>query len=483
MSLRLRKSVIECEEHLHQEVKGKRRTQQDCYKCTLCRISFSREQNLKEHLGGKKHKRKNLKEERKSSAKVLKIKPKRSKKGKKLSPSQEELIRASKNMKKKHRAKVAEEKQNGRKKKKLLDSGVQDGKISETKKKKGFQTKLVEQKQNERQKRKLPDSQVQKLKASKKMKIKRLRKKKTSQARSKRRESGPKIVFPEKPVPHHVFLMLKKEVVRFLRRSGFGPLTKGQMKYLMSFAKKTPCTVSQITSSFRCAEELFSLYNHHKIEPTLEEVKRATVDFIALSRKIFMPPIHIIRQYLKIKLNMSKNNRRKLLQLIKTVDNFESLPEKIDNLSKHEFLQIKHGIQQDNFTSSEAEARNLRLSLQFENNLAEHFKTKNLQFLREGDIRKKRGKGPTPDFLFEEEVSINGVRSFWVDAKNFMASKGLGKKKIRELRAQAIKYIKTFGSGAFVFSDSFVSDFHDLDMPQLSLRNGQDFAPTKTFND
>jgi len=426
-----------CEEDSQQETETKMEIKHDKEQRKLCSIGISKEQNWKKHLRGSKNKKRKLKEE--VSAEVVKLKQKGSKK-RRLSSSPDERSRSSKKNK--------------------------------------YHTEVVEEKPKRHKKRKLPDSDAGLYRLSKKVKHKPVYAKEEATRTFKRRKKLAEIRFPEKPVPRHVFLALQEEAKRFLREFGFGPLTDVEEKYIESFARKVPCTVSQIKSSIRCAAELAALFNHRKIKPMLREVKRASVDFLSLSRRIFTPPTNIIRQYLALKLRKSKKARVKTIKLIKTANDFDSVQDKLGKLSKHEFQEIKNGIQQDNFTGPEATARELRFSLEFENNLAEHFRSKKLPFLREEGIKQKYGKkGPTPDFLFEEEVSINGVKSFWIDAKNFMASKELGRMRISKLRKQARRYIEAFGSGAFVFSDSFVAGFHDLDMPDLSLRNGQDFAP------
>jgi len=285
-------------------------------------------------------------------------------------------------------------------------------------------------------------------------------------------------VFREKVVSSRVDVLLNQEAKRFLKRFGFGALTEEKDNYLRSLARDTPCTLDQIKSSIRCSAELAGLHNHRNIAPAIRLVDRVSVDFVALSKQIFTPPVNIIRQYLQIKMNMGKGVRGKLIKRIKSARDFASVRATMGKLSEYEFNQIKLGIQHDDFTGPAANSHRIVESEKFESNLSEFFKSKNLNFLREDGIKKKYGrKNLTPDFLFQEEVMINGVKSKWVDAKNFMGTKHLGKMRLNKLKKQAKKYIEVFGSGAFVFSESYVSGIRGLNVPGLSLRDGQDFAP------
>jgi hypothetical protein len=73
-----------------------------------------------------------------------------------------------------------------------------------------------------------------------------------------------------------------------------------------------------------------------------------------------------------------------------------------------------------------------------------------VSFSREADARAASPAGaPTPDILFSAPVLLGGRPVRWLDAKNYCYYGS--PLTARSLAAQAAKYARAFGPGAFVF--------------------------------
>jgi hypothetical protein len=93
----------------------------------------------------------------------------------------------------------------------------------------------------------------------------------------------------------------------------------------------------------------------------------------------------------------------------------------------------------------------------------------------EAELRRRpdeRAPGLTPDFLFEHPVELRGRPVGWVDAKNYpLADQPLV---LKGLEAQAAKYIKAFGPGAFIFGGGILARSRLRAIPGLLLLGGTD---------
>lgn len=96
----------------------------------------------------------------------------------------------------------------------------------------------------------------------------------------------------------------------------------------------------------------------------------------------------------------------------------------------------------------------------FEDKLADYLRANYaLKFKTELEIKSQKLYNITPDILFDEpiELEVDGrVHTIrWIDAKNYILINVPFM--LKSLKKQAEKYIKAFGSGAFVFSHGFDS--------------------------
>jgi len=82
------------------------------------------------------------------------------------------------------------------------------------------------------------------------------------------------------------------------------------------------------------------------------------------------------------------------------------------------------------------------------------YKTQNQ--LAEEQIKKLNKAVNTPDFLILDNLTINGNKIKWIDAKNFY---GLDNQYIRKrIKEQTKKYLNTWGLGAIIFNLGFCSE-------------------------
>jgi len=316
----------------------------------------------------------------------------------------------------------------------------------------------------------------------------------------KRRKLEPKeITFKDFEVLSKTNLgKIKVEATRFLKERGFGNFTKAELKSLEARTTELKCSMNQFRSVIRCLGDSAGLHNHQKIVPTLRNTmqrQRAwdSPDFIELSKKIFTPPVNIIRQYLTLKYDLSKSSRGNLIKAIWAGKKFQAVSntfksavvsamqtrkrkqakqgfppppipndaEMLPTLSREMFEAIKRGAIADGFTGPKATKRTQALADEFEDNLANHLSSLGVTFLRENAIREKYGQtSSTPDYLFTGcEVKINGHRCAWLDAKSFIGSEIISGPRVKKLRQQAQKYKARWGPGCYMFSAGYVDTF------------------------
>jgi len=164
-----------------------------------------------------------------------------------------------------------------------------------------------------------------------------------------------------------------------------------------------------------------------------------------LTLKYDFPPMAIIRQFL-----MLKNSKQNVKELLKN-------PSKIpDEKLRNEIKMIEEN-RLDVFVT---------LDQSTTQDYAEAFEVDMGKFLRQNDIKfktqdelsqeqiSKHGKAiNTPDFLIESDLTINGKKINWIDAKNFYgADTWMINKSITK---QTKKYVDEWGSGAIWFSLGF----------------------------
>lgn len=88
-----------------------------------------------------------------------------------------------------------------------------------------------------------------------------------------------------------------------------------------------------------------------------------------------------------------------------------------------------------------------------EKNIEDWLKKKQIEFLKEEDLRSKGGK--TPDFLLKQPLDIKGHKVHWIESK---ASFGDDVQIKRDLTKQVDHYVKEHGPGMLVYWYGFCED-------------------------
>ena len=161
---------------------------------------------------------------------------------------------------------------------------------------------------------------------------------------------------------------------------------------------------------------------------------------------------HIIQQHHKI-----VYKKAKILKEYERGESVLELSKKYDyppfGLSKILNINIDIPENLDSFTNPKISKMVNEKSYRFEIVLGEKLKKLGLKFRTQEDLI-AQGVSPTPDFLFDEEITLNsGEKIIWIDAKNSFG--GNNKFTKSRLKKQNDKYIKHFGHGMFVFRYSY----------------------------
>ena len=99
----------------------------------------------------------------------------------------------------------------------------------------------------------------------------------------------------------------------------------------------------------------------------------------------------------------------------------------------------------------------------------------------EKEMRMQGHTGPTPDFVFNPPLHVNGTPVFWMDCKNMYGTfclRTLPWQPERKLASTAARYNAAFGPGAFLFANGFCRELSEevvdcllLDATPLTLHS------------
>lgn len=225
-------------------------------------------------------------------------------------------------------------------------------------------------------------------------------------------------------------------VTRLIRRQEF-QITFGQACSLYSqyLAEKTMHT----HTSFKIAA------------PMLLDRYNQGVPVLTISREADVPPVTVMREILRRKWKCQNRDIKAALNKDSKLFNARDRRELL--------LAEKHDI-----VANIDKAEHQQKAAEFEERVHHYFsETLGVRCQSEGELQDMQlrlfnKQLATPDLLFLDQVTINNQPVHWIDAKNmYGASMGMSMKR---LTSQAEKYLKEFGTGAFLFSHSFCTSLH-----------------------
>ena len=182
---------------------------------------------------------------------------------------------------------------------------------------------------------------------------------------------------------------------------------------------------------------------------------------IDLSLKYDFPPMAIVRQFL-----MLKNSKQNVKLLLKN-------PSKIPDEKLRDEIKIIEGNKLDIFVTLD-QTTIQDYAETFELNMGDFLRQHGVKFKTQDELSveqiDKHGKAiNTPDFLIESDLTINGKKINWIDAKNFYgANTWMINKSITK---QTKKYVDEWGSGAIWFSLGFSDKLKINDNVYLVSKN------------
>jgi hypothetical protein len=195
------------------------------------------------------------------------------------------------------------------------------------------------------------------------------------------------------------------------------------------------------------------MFRHNSLK---KNAKRLYHDFkhgksiVELSKKYDYAPMAIVRQFL-----MKHTNKKRVKELLRNPNKIQDnkLKNSVKNINKNEL---------DVFVTVDQE-QSAKFAEEFEVTLGEFLTANGVEFRTQEDLAaeqvEKYGRAiNTPDFLIVSDLSINGKKINWIDAKNFYGANAF---MIRfSVKKQMKKYIKEWGHGAVVFSLGFSEKLH-----------------------
>lgn len=163
-------------------------------------------------------------------------------------------------------------------------------------------------------------------------------------------------------------------------------------------------------------------------------------DILYITKKYNISPLNILRFIFKEKYN------KKLTKLInsKNIDEFDK-------------IQLKKAISNDYYCLINQDDI-LKESMEFEKKIEKILIKNKIKFKTQEDLVKEQtelyGKPiNTPDFLIQSDLFINNIKINWIDAKNYY---GININFYKQnLYKQTKKYIKDYGTGCIIYSNSF----------------------------
>ena len=184
------------------------------------------------------------------------------------------------------------------------------------------------------------------------------------------------------------------------------------------------------------------------------------LDILELSKKYDGSPLNLLR------IIFQKKYKTKLTKIITNTNT--------NMLDQHDKSQLELAISTDAYALVNQD-QILKKAILFENQVAKILDKNNIKYKTQDELvqeqkQKNSVSTNTPDFLILSELTINGTKINWIDAKNFYGSdsKFIKKKIIK----QTNKYIKEWGTGSIIFNLGFCSN---LDFQNILLIDFESF--------
>jgi hypothetical protein len=263
---------------------------------------------------------------------------------------------------------------------------------------------------------------------------------------------------------------IEKFIIKKLNKNppkSYSSITNKELKMIKDMANSrfkdssipvTDNLIRSIRAGYMKNHMIFNYKNLIKNSKNIIEKYNKGENVLHLSGQFDISPLNILREVFKSKYNM------KLSTLIT----------KTNMLNSHDLEQLNLAIDSDEYALID-NSKISKESENFEKEVEEFLKSHNIKYKTQEELVEEQTKiyghaTNTPDFLIKSDFIINNYKINWIDAKNFYgANVPFIKDKIKK---QTEKYLKTWGSGAVVFSlgsneklkqtNIIFMDFHDL---------------------
>jgi len=189
--------------------------------------------------------------------------------------------------------------------------------------------------------------------------------------------------------------------------------------------------------------------NHHKVIPKILHGEIETSSITVLSEKYKLPPIALL------KISLSKNGYS--AQDIHNILHEIPTSQPITDVYRR---QVNEAIANDGFTIIDNKQQ-LANSLNFEKDIQNILENLGVTYKTQDELTaeqiKTHGKPiSTPDFLITSNLTINGRKIHWIDAKNYYLS--CFPFTVNKIKGQTKKYIDLYGYGAIIASCGVCDD-------------------------
>jgi hypothetical protein len=255
---------------------------------------------------------------------------------------------------------------------------------------------------------------------------------------------------------------------RLLERGNYSPMTEQEKQslsnYIQSMSTRQAMSLRSALLQQKALKRHYILKMKSKI--LAKKYKRGE-SVLSLSRQFDCPPVNVFRAVLT---GLGYNKTR-----IKTC--LQNPREKLESRECHEFEAAEKA---DIVSNMDREFGHQKGEV-FEV-IVEHFLKENgITFVRQDVLaaeQREKFKKPiaTPDFLFIDNVEVNGQRVAWIDVKAFYGANT--KLKLKLTKIQAARYIDHWGTGAIIFLEGFSASFQINGCTMLSAR---DFMAPESF--
>jgi hypothetical protein len=259
---------------------------------------------------------------------------------------------------------------------------------------------------------------------------------------------------------------------RLVEKGNYSPMTEQEIQSLSKYIQRSSTRMStrQAMSLRNALLQQKAVKRHYilvKDSKILARKYNRGESVLSLSRQFDYPPVNVFRAVLT-GLGYSKKRIKTCLQ---------NPREKLESREYHEFEAAEKA---DIVSNMDQEFGHQRGEV-FEDIVGNFLKENGITFVRQDvlaaeQLEKFKKAIATPDFLFIDNVEINGQRVAWIDVKSFYGANT--KLRLKKTRNQAARYIDYWGTGAIFFLEGFGASFQINGCTMLSAR---DFMATKSF--